>query len=370
MELTMRHDVESIMNHFQIVGDCVEISTIGIGHINDTYAVTVETDDGACRYVAQRINHHVFKNPLEVMANIERVTTHIRNKLVQRGEPDIDRRVLSLVPATDGRTYYSDSESNVWRVYTYIERARTYPAATTEKQAYEAAYAFGDFLAMLQDMPGPRLYETIADFHNTPKRFANFETALAKNVRDRAESARDEIDFAFARKHIVDKLSTLHAAGEIPERITHNDTKFNNVMFDNDTGRAVCIVDLDTVMQGLAILDFGDMVRSGAITVDEDQPDITRVDMQMPVFEALAHGYLDAAGKIMTKTEQELMPFAAKLITFETGLRFLTDYLEGDTYFKVEHDRHNLDRCGTQFKLVESIEMQENDMLDIVRSLV
>jgi aminoglycoside phosphotransferase (APT) family kinase protein len=251
-------------------------------------------------------------------------------------------------------------------VYRFIERARTYDTVGSPQQAFQAAKAFGQFQKMLVDLPAPQLHDTIPDFHNTPKRFMAFERTLAADAADRAVLAKPEIDFAFAHQSIAGVLLDAH----LPERVTHNDTKFNNVMLDDAAGEGICVVDLDTVMPGLALYDFGDMVRTATSPADEDEPDLSKVTMQFPMFEALARGYLSSAGNFLTQSERQYLAFAGKLITFEQGIRFLTDYLAGDTYYKVHRDGHNLDRCRTQFKLVESIEQQEEKMDLLVSELL
>jgi aminoglycoside phosphotransferase (APT) family kinase protein len=243
--------------------------------------------------------------------------------------------------------------------------AKTYDAVESPQQAYQAAKAFGQFQKMLADLPAPRLHDTIPDFHHTPKRFANLKQAILDNKANRLSLAKAEIDFALKRKSICSVLLD----AKLPERVTHNDTKFNNVMLDNATGEGICVIDLDTVMPGLALYDFGDMVRTTTSPAKEDERDLSKVTMQFPMFEALVRGYLSSAGEFLTPAEKKFLAFSGKLITFEIGLRFLTDFLEGDTYFKVHRDGHNLDRCRTQFKLVESIEQQENEMNRLVESI-
>jgi hypothetical protein len=315
------------------------------------------------RYLFQRINHLVFKNPVALMENVQRVTTHIAAKLA--GRPDACRRVLTLIPTWDGLPYHCDPVGNYWRAYLFIEKARTYDAVESTAQALEAARAFGHFQKLLADLPTPRLHDTIPDFHHTPKRFVALERAIEADAVNRAQSALPEIEFALQHKEMT---GVLLAAG-LPERVTHNDTKFNNVMLDGATGSGVCVIDLDTVMPGLALYDFGDMVRTTTSPAQEDERDLGKVTMQFPMFEALARGYLASAGEFLTRAEHRHLAFAGKLITFEIGLRFLTDYLAGDTYFKVHREGHNLDRCRTQFRLVESIAQQEERMNKLVEGL-
>ncbi|HXR08024.1 MAG TPA: aminoglycoside phosphotransferase family protein, partial [Candidatus Acidoferrum sp.] len=315
------------------------------------------------RYIIQRINHLIFKTPVAVMENIRRVTAHLAAKAV--GRRDFSRRVLTLVSTREGGFYHRDEHSNHWRAYLFIEKARTCDAVESAEQAFKAANAFGSFQKLLADFPAPRLHDTIPNFHHTPKRFAALEKAIAADTVNRANLARAEIEFALRRKDICGVL----LEANLPERVTHNDTKFNNVMLDEATGEGICVIDLDTVMPGLALYDFGDMVRTTTSPAREDERDLSKVAMQLPMFEALARGYLSSAGEFLTPAEKRFLPFAGKLITFEIGLRFLTDFLAGDTYFKVHREGHNLDRCRTQFKLVESIERQETAMDKLVESI-
>jgi hypothetical protein len=359
--IQMKHDLSVISRAFQLHGEFRGATLHGSGHINDTYAAIFDHRGTPARYILQRINHNIFKNPVALMENIQRVTAHLQSKLTG----DRSRRALTLIPTHDGASHHCDDDGNYWRAHLFIENARTYDAVESVKQAFEAAKAFGQFQHLLTDLPLPRLHDTIPDFHNTPKRFAALENAIAADVVNRAKSAKEEIAFALRHKAIA---SILLDAG-LPERVTHNDTKFNNVMLDEATGEGVCVIDLDTVMPGLALYDFGDMVRTTTSPAQEDERDLSKVQMQFPMFEALVHGYLDTAGGFLTKEEKRHLAFSSKLITFEIGIRFLTDYLDGDVYFRVHRDGHNLDRCRTQFKLVESIEQQEAAMNKLVETL-
>ena len=353
-----RHDVKAVVLNFQIHGDFIGAEPYGSGHINDTYCAVFSQGGGRVRYIVQRINHTIFKDPVALMGNIRRVTDHVRARL----DSEPSRRALTLIPARDGQAYYRDPEGNTWRVYIFIEGARTYDAVESTGQAFEAARAFGRFQQLLADLPSPRLHDTIPDFHHTPKRFEVFEAALAADVCNRAAGIKGEIDFALRHKPLT---RVLLDAG-LPERITHNDTKFNNVMLDEATGEGICVIDLDTVMPGLALYDFGDMVRTTTSPVAEDERDLSKVRMQFPMFKALVRGYLTAAGAVLTVPEKRHLAVSGKLISFEIGIRFLTDYLAGDTYFKVHRPGHNLDRCRTQFRLVESISGQEEEMNRLV----
>lgn len=356
-------DAQAAATQFEFRGKVSGIAPHGGGHINDTFLVTCEAPNAPARYILQHINRHVFQDPIAVMQNIERVTAHLAAHAA--GQPGGARRALQLVPARDGRNWFVDARAETWRAYRFIEGARTYDTATSAEQAFQAARAFGHFQQQLAGLPPPRLNETIPHFHDTPKRFSALEQAIAADAVGRAAFAGPEIDFARSRQSIAGVLLD----ARLPERITHNDTKFNNVLLDDKTGKAVCVIDLDTVMPGLALYDFGDMVRTTTSPAKEDEQDLSLVTMQFPMFEALVRGYLETAGVFLTHAERKLLAFSGKLITFEIGIRFLTDYLGGDTYFKVHREGHNLDRCRTQFKLVESIEQQENEMNRLVESL-
>lgn len=359
----LRHDVPAVAGHFQIVGELVSAAPYGNGHINDTYYGVFNQGGTDVRYIFQRINHAVFKNPVLLMENIRRVTEHVAAKFTD--ELERTRRVLTLIPAHDGRPYYRDPNGNHWRVYVFIEKARTFDTVESTDQAFQAAKAIGQFQKMLADLPAPRLHDTIPDFHHTPKRFAAMEKAVEADAVNRAKLAAAEIEFALKNKVFASVLTD----AKLPERVTHNDTKLNNVLLDNATGEGVCVIDLDTVMPGLALYDFGDMVRTMTSPAKEDEHDLSKVTMRLPMFEALARGYLSAAAEFLTPAEKGLLAFSGKLITFEIGLRFLADYLVGDTYFKVHRENHNLDRCRTQFKLVESIAQQEEQMNKLVETI-
>jgi hypothetical protein len=361
--MTKERDVDVVARQFQVEADFVSATPHGSGHINDSYCIIFQQAGVLVRYLLQRINHKVFKNPVALMENIERVTSHLAAQAA--GEPDCSRYALTLIPTQDGRSLYQDGDGGYWRMYRFIETAHTYDAATSMGQAFQAAKAFGRFQQLLVNLPAPRLHDTIADFHHTPKRFKALEQAIASDVANRAILVRPEIEFAFAHQSITSVLLDAN----LPERITHNDTKFNNVMLDDVTGEGICVIDLDTVMPGLVLHDFGDMVRTTTSPTDEDEQDLSRVTMQFPMFEALVRGYLTSAGGFLTVAEKQHLVFSGKLMTFEQGIRFLTDYLAGDAYYKVRRDEHNRDRCRTQFKLIDSIEQQEEKMVRLILSI-
>ncbi len=363
----MKHSAENIkaiMSEFPLYGDFVSAGPYGSGHINDTYAVAFNQGGTPVRYILQRINHDIFKDPVSLMDNIERVTRHQAEVL--RGLPDTSRRAIMVIYAKSGKPLYQDRDGNYWRVYVMIEGAHSHDVLETPSQAYHAARAFGSFQKLLADLPGGRLHETIPKFHDTPSRVAVLKEAVEKDACNRAKSAEKEIEFVLAREGVVSKLIDLNKAGLIPERVTHNDTKLNNVLLDDATGEGLCVIDLDTVMPGLALYDFGDMVRTGTNSAAEDECDLSKVTSNPAMFAALAEGYLSEAAAFLNDKEVEMMPFSGILITLEIGVRFLTDYLQGDVYFKTSRETHNLDRCRTQFKLVESLEAQEEKMARVV----
>ena len=355
-------DVRALAGEFQLPGNFLHAEPFGSGHINDTYRCTLEAGGARRRYILQRLNGAVFQNPAAVMENIRRVTAHLDEKM--SGAPDAARRVLTLVPARSGKSFHSDADGNWWRAFPFIERTRAVDVVESPAQAFAAAQAFGQFQKLLADLPVPRLHETIPDFHHTPKRFVAFEEAVATDTFNRAASAKPEIEFA--RRHQA--LCRVLLDARLPERVTHNDTKLNNVLLDEATGEGVCVIDLDTVMPGLALYDFGDMVRALTNPAVEGERDLAKVEMQFPVFAALLRGYL-AAADFLTPAEKILLPVSGQLIAFELGLRFLTDFLAGDTYFKVTHAGENLDRCRAQFKLFESIRRQESAMSKLVAAI-
>lgn len=367
MATSVSYDTRAIAAAFTLLGDYVSAAPYGSGHINDTFALEMSQGGRRLRYVLQRINHNIFKNPDGLMENVERVCRHTQAKLQAAGAVDASRRALTLVPTKAGRGWHTDSAGNRWRCYVFVEGATGHDIIRNADQAYQAAKAFGAFQALVADLPGGRLVETIPYFHHTPTRFANFQAALAKDTHGRAAQALPEINFALARAQDVGVITDAMVCGDIPERVTHNDTKLNNVLLDNDTQEGICVIDLDTVMPGSALYDFGDLVRTSTSPAAEDETDLSKVTMQLPMFEALLKGYLTTAGGFMTARERELLPFAGKLITLEIGLRFLADWLDGDVYFKIKHPRHNLDRLRTQFKLVESIEAQLPAMQALIK---
>ena len=358
-------DLQEMTGHFRLDGEYLRGAPVKAGHINDTYTSCFRTTAGIVRYIHQRINPEVFKEPEKLMENIERVTRYARERIIASGG-DARRETLTLLPTVDGRSSYKTPEGEYWRSYVFIEGARTYDKVENLQHVYNAAKAFGKFQKMLSLLPGGRLHETIPYFHHTRKRFDAFCGALQADARNRAVSVRAEIDFVLERESEVSIIVGLLEGDKIPERVTHNDTKLNNVMIDDKTGEGICVIDLDTVMPGSALYDFGDSVRIGASTAAEDERDLSKVSMELGLFDCLARGYLDAARDFLTPAEMDYLAFSAKLMTLECGMRFLTDYLSGDIYFKIHREAHNLDRCRTQFKMVADME----EMMDRMNAII
>ena len=359
--------ISKISSQFAIDGTFVDGEEIESGLINKTYLAEYENDEGErSRYVLQRINELVFTDPQAVMRNISKVTKHI-NRKVFRQKRDFGGQTLNLYPGRDGKDFILGPSGGVWRCYNYIEGCRNYDIVENTRQAYQAAKAFGAFQDLISDLSPDEISITIPDFHNTPNRYHNLMKAIEEDTCNRVKLVTKEIDFIQKREEIAHVLTDHLKAGRLKERITHNDTKLNNVMIDEATDEAVCVIDLDTVMPGLTLYDFGDLVRTATSPAGEDEQDLSKVEMRMPMFEALVEGYLETARNFLTPLEVELLPFSGKLIAFELGLRFLTDYLEGDNYFRVTREGQNLDRCRTQLALVESIEKQEEQMLQFVK---
>jgi hypothetical protein len=361
----MKHDFKDIVQHFEFEGDFSSAISYGTGHINDTYIASFEDIGSTRRYILQRINHHIFLNPEGMMKNIEAVTAHLGCRIKTAGG-DPQREALTLIPTVEGNSYLLTEQGDYWRGYLFINNARTYEVVENLDHVYNAAKAFGNFQNLLSDYPSGRLIETIPYFHNTRKRYQTFIEAVERDEVNRAKSSEPEMEFVLQRGKDTSVLIDMLARGELPERITHNDTKFNNVMIDNETGAGVCVIDLDTVMPGLSLYDFGDAIRSLANSAAEDEQDLSQVQFDSEIFDHYTHGYLDAVGNLLTQAEIEYMPFSAILMTLECGMRFLTDHLQGDTYFKIHRENHNLDRCRTQFKLVADMEEQFDGMVRIV----
>lgn len=356
---------KEVIENFQFEGEYTEGIPYGSGHINDTFRVTFQHKGETKRYILQRMNNQIFLNPEELMENVVGVTSWLRKKIVENGgEPE--RETLNLVPAKDGKAFYKDSEGEYWRVYLFIEGAKTYDLVENQEDFYQSAVAFGRFQGLLADYPAETLHETIQDFHNTVKRLDTFKKAVEADGCGRAAQVQEEIQFVLDREALAHKLCDMQAEGKLPLRVTHNDTKLNNIMIDDETRKAICVIDLDTVMPGLSVNDFGDSIRFGARTGAEDEPDLSKVSCSMELFELYTKGFVEGCKGSLTEEELDMLPVGAMTMTYECGMRFLTDYLEGDHYFKIHREGHNLDRCRTQFKLVKDMEEKWNQMNEIV----
>lgn len=357
--------IDEAIENICFEGNYISSKPYGNGHINDTFLVTFEKDNKTIRYILQRMNHEIFKDPIKLMENISGVTSYLREKIIENGG-NPDRETLNIIPSKGDLPYYRDSNGSYWRAYDFIEGATSYDVVEKPEHFYQSAVAFGNFQRLLSDYPAHTLHETIVDFHNTKVRFENFKKAVATDSCDRVKNVAKEIEFVMARENETGILVDMLGNGELPLRVTHNDTKLNNVMIDNETEKGLCVIDLDTVMPGLAINDFGDSIRFGASTGEEDEPDLSKVWLSLELFDSYAKGFIQACDGSLTEKELDMMPMGAKLMTFECGMRFLTDYLQGDTYFRIHRDNHNLDRARTQFKLVADMEEKWEDMIAII----
>ena len=361
--------LDKIIPHFSFEGEYVGAEVCTDGHINDTFFLDYLSGDSMRRYVLQCINHHVFRRPEEVMKNIEAVTEHLRKKIKeQKGDPD--RETMRVVRTMQGRSFFRSPQGEYWRAYHFIEGARTYQKVENPLHFYHAGRTFGQFQHLLSDFPADSLYETIDRFHDTRKRLNDLVQVIEANPAGRVADVQREIDFILERAEETGVIVDLLQSGEIPLRVTHNDTKLNNVMFDQVTGEGICVLDLDTVMPGSALYDFGDSIRFGASTAREDETDLERVALDLKLFAAFSSGYLSMVKEFLHSAEIGHLVFAVKLITLEIGMRFLTDYLDGDRYFRVEHPRHNLDRARAQLKLVADVEAKTSEMERIIQDIL
>ena len=352
---------------FQLEGMVMNAVRYGSGHINDTFLMALRKDDETeGRVILQRMNKSIFTKPVELMENIMGVTSFLRERIIENGG-DPDRETLNVIPTKDGKPYFIDSEGEYWRCYKFIEDATSYDQVENPEDFYQSAVAFGNFQRLLADYPAATLHETIKGFHDTKARFEVFKKAVADDVCGRAASVKEEIDFYLAHEDVANVFGDLLAKGELPLRVTHNDTKLNNIMIDNETHKGICVIDLDTVMPGLAMNDFGDSIRFGASTAAEDEKDLDKVWCDMDLFDVYTKGFIEGCAGRLTEKEIELLPMGAKVMTFECGMRFLTDHLQGDTYFKIHRENHNLDRARTHMKLVQDMEAKWDIMNEIVK---
>jgi len=359
-------DAAAAVARFAVPGRLLSLEPHTRGLINHSWVAAFETPEGRRRHLLQQINRHVFHHPGEVMENMERVTRQVAGRLAREGVPDAGRRVLALVATREGGSHHVDDRGETWRLVPWVEGTRATERAASEGEARETARAFGRFLAQLQDLPGPPLHETIPGFHDTPARLAAFERAFAADRVSRVASCRAEIEALLDRRSLARALSEPAARGEIPVRPTHNDAKIANVLFDEATGEALCVVDLDTVMPGLSLHDFGDLARSAVSDSEEDERDLSRVSVRVPVFAALARGFVEGAGRALSAGERALLVTGAEVIVYEQAIRFLGDHLDGDRYYRTTRPGHNLDRARTQVRLLEGLEAAGPDLRRIV----
>ena len=350
--------IDEAIAKYSNIGEVISCERYGSGHINDTYLVVTVSGK---RYVFQRINHDIFKKPDEIMSNVSLVTAHIAKKAAEYGK-DPSRATLTVVNTDAGESCYRDSIGSYWRMYDFVENTVAKDRVENIGEFESCAKAFGEFLCMLEDFDASLLYEVIPNFHNTPKRYENLMAAVKKDICGRVSEVRDEIDFCVERAEFAKTLELAHASGKLPLRVTHNDTKLNNILFNAEDMKPACVIDLDTIMPGYVVNDFGDSIRFGATTAAEDEADLSKVHFDLELYRAYARGYLEGAQGKLTATELELLPVGAMMMTFECGMRFLTDYLEGDTYFRTSRPGHNLDRARNQFALLRDMEKNLDKM--------
>ena len=354
--------IESVVKKFNIEGNFISGERYGSGHINDTRLVVTDKK----RYIFQKINKNVFKDPASLMDNFQKVTAYLADIIKKTGGDPI-RETLNVIKTKDGKNYYLDSNGEYWRALIFVEDSLSYDKVERPEQFYDSAVAFGNFQYMLRDFPAETLVETIVNFHNTPDRLRQLREAVALDKCGRLSEVLSEVEFANLREEFIGKFENARAEGKLPLRVTHNDTKLNNILFDQQTGKALCIIDLDTIMPGYSVNDFGDSIRFGATTALEDEADLSKVNFDISLYELYVKGFIEGAKGGLTDCELDLLPIGAIMMTFECGMRFLTDYLEGDTYFRTSRPGHNLDRARNQFKLVSDMEKNLPEMREIVK---
>ena len=358
--------IRDVVSNFNVEGEFVSAVPYGSGHINNTKYVVINENGKNKEYILQRINKNVFKDPAKLMENYTSVTEFLRKIIIENGG-DPDRETINVVKTRDGKNYYLDSEGEYWRLILFVTDSLSFDKVERPEQFYDSAIAFGNFQYLLRNYPADTLYETIVNFHNTPVRFANLMAAVKADKCARLSEVQAEVEFCKAREEFAATLEKAREAGNLPLRVTHNDTKLNNILFDSNTGRPLCVVDLDTIMPGYSVNDFGDSIRFGATTALEDETDLSLVNFDISLYELYVKGFIEGAKGGLTEGEIEMLPIGAIMMTFECGMRFLADYLNGDTYFKIHRPKHNLDRCRNQFKLVSDMEKHLDEMRAIVR---
>lgn len=365
--MSIKNEIKALAGHFGIEGELIDFSVYTDGHINSTYRATFKNGGKYGKYIVQGINTHVFRNPDELMENVVNVTKYLKEKIDESGK-ESSRQCLEFLQADTGK-YYLYHEDKCWRIYRFIDKSYTINYIKNRSFFESAGKAFGRFQRNLSGYPMETLYETIKDFHNTPKRVETLEASVAADVKGRVKEVESEIKFALDRKKDAKVLLDLYSEGLIPLRVTHNDTKLNNVLFDEETNDAICVIDLDTIMPGFSLYDFGDAIRFGGNTTKEDDANLDNVNISIELFRSYTKGFLSTCAKALTKAEVDHLAFSAKLMTYECGVRFLTDYLDGDVYFRTEYPSHNLVRARNQFKLVEEIENNLDRMKEIVEGI-
>lgn len=359
--------IKQIADHFQFEGHLNRVELYGNGHINDTYLLTfVIGRMGYIRVILQRMNSRVFPDPVGLMENIVNVTAFLSDKIRERGG-DPYRETLNVIPAKDGKAYYQESEDDYWRAFTFVTDAICYDEVAQPEDFYQSALAFGRFQSLLADFPVEKLHETIVNFHNTKSRLADFKRAVAEDPAGRVSAVQKEIQFVLDREEDACFFQNLIEKHELPVRVTHNDTKLNNIMIDVRSRKGICVIDLDTTMPGLAMFDYGDSIRFGANTGAEDEPDLSKVGLDMELFDIYTKGFIEGCDGRLTDREIELLPMGAKIMTYECGMRFLMDYLQNDVYFKIHREGQNLDRARCQFKLVADMESKWDEMNAVVK---
>ena len=363
------NSIKNILPHFCFEGKYTNAVELTSGNINNTYFITYSTGTTLKYYTLQHINKYVFKNPYEVMSNIEKVTGHLAAAYKKAGE-DPSRHVLTLIPTTEGTFLYPDPEGHFWRAYNFITGASAYDAPMKDAHTYETGRAFGEFQKYLTDFPASELYETIPYFHNTTRRFYTFVASVAADKADRVKYVEDEIEFMFEHRKMMNSIVSKLNEGTLPLRVTHNDTKINNILIDNETDKAICVIDLDTVMPGSSLYDYGDAIRFCASTAAEDEPDTKKISLDMKAFRLFTEGFLSETNGFLDKEEIRALPMGVLVITCELAMRFLTDYIDGDVYFKVRSPEHNLVRARAQMALLRDMEKKYDEMCAIIEEYI
>ena len=365
----MDNNLKGAIAAFEYAGEFVTCEELKAGNINATYKLTFKNGDADMYYILQKINTNVFRDPDGLMENVGRVTEHIRAKL-DENDANIERRVLHFLKTKNGSYTYYDEEGKCWRSYVYVDKATAHNAISEPVLFYEAGKGFGAFQKDLFDFPAEVLHETIPNFHNTKSRFDSFEEAVKNDAAGRVKDIAAEIEFVRARKELASSIVDKLASGELPTRVTHNDTKLNNILIDDATKKAICVIDLDTIMPGSSLYDYGDAIRFGANTAAEDEPDTSKISVNMELFELFTKGFVEECAKSFDKSEILALPLGALVMTYELVIRFLTDYINGDTYFKILYPEHNIVRTRAQMKLLSELEAKFDQMNAFVESML